>query len=369
MAVHSRSYLISVFLLLMIFSTGLISYEFLTTKNVCAQESSWFQITISPINIDLDSRSFTAEIKAGLDIPYSISKIECQIENFIVRDVEVHGGYMGRIDGGQAKLTLYEKHGGHYEGNVTAVFRLFGYKEFYPFDSYLLNLTFILPNFGLITQDITNLITFWGEDYGWGGIDYYVTWVGEMAYINSQIVLDRDRGARVISIMPVLAISFLLLGGITLIKPERLEHRLSICLSLFIFSISYSSTMRVSNAGLTLGEVIINVLLFGTGILAFVSIVEKALIEVKPRLSFVHYIFDGFIIVFIASGLTGFGMGGLLANFALMAEVYPWQANQTVAKSIFSGFLAILVIMPYVSKMSISFVYSLWKNRSRLKQA
>jgi hypothetical protein len=116
--------------------------------------------------------------------------------------------------------------------------------------------------------------------------------------------------------------------------------------------------MRISGAGLSLGETIVNSLLFGAGILAFVSILERVLIEVKPRLSVIHYVLDGLILILIASTLTA---SGALSFFAIMVKVYPWQANLTVANSLLSGFLAYLILGPYVVKTSIFVAYSLWK--------
>jgi hypothetical protein len=358
MAVKFRLFLIFTFVLVAIFSSGLISCsEPMKTKQ---EETSRFNVVISSKSVNLEARSFSTEIQAWLSLPYSYSKIECRIENYFYR---TEGDHTDQIDGGQANLTLFETQVDYYEGNVSAVFRLFGLKEFYPLDSYLLNLTFTLPNFGLITENNTDFIMYLGEDYGWGSVHFDVIWDGEMAIISTHLEFIRGSGtSATASLMSVLICSFCLLGSTTLIRPERLEYRLTICLTLFIFSISYSSTMKVD--GLSLGEAIINGLLFGTGLFAVVSIIEKALIEVNPRLSVSHYVLDGGFLIMTATSLTAAGSLGLLAD---RLKAYPWQASPTVV-SLLSGILAIPLLYAYIPKTSIFVVHSLWKNRVRIKQ-
>lgn len=358
MAVKFRLFLIFTFVLVAIISSSLISCsEPMKTKQ---EEPLRFNVVISSKSVNIETRSFSTEIQAWLSLPYSYSKIECRIENYFYR---TDRGYTSQIDGGQANLTLFERQVGYYEGNVSAVFRLFGLKEFYPFDSYLLNLTFTLPNFGLITENNTELVMYLGEDYGWGSVSFGVIWDGEMARVSSHLEFTRGSGtSATASIMSVLICSFLLLGSTTLISPERLEYRLTICLTLFIFSISYSSAMKVD--GLSLGESLINSLLFGTGLFAVVSIIERALIEVKPRLSVSHYVLDGLFLITTATSLTA---GSSLSSFASMVKVYPWQASPTVV-SLLSGILAIPLLYAYIPKTSIFVVHSLWKNRVRIKQ-
>lgn len=211
----------------------------------------------------------------------------------------------------------------YFVGNVTTSFQLVGPTQFYPFDSYMLSFTFVFPlrvqrwnvsAVSLINQDNTWFYLnceagefVWAQSGGDGpkfsnmtyelstaseGPEVGVEWVS----LNYTAILYRPSSSTDL-IMVVLEICYVLVGSLPLIKPERLEYRLSVCLSLFVFAVTFTFAIPVPTiTRATLAETLILILLTAAGLFSVVSIVEKALIEVRQRLAVCQYFAEGVVL-------------------------------------------------------------------------
>ncbi|MGQ9597246.1 MAG: hypothetical protein ACUVQY_02910 [Thermoproteota archaeon] len=120
-------------------------------------------------------------------------------------------------------------------------------------------------------------------------------------------------------ILMVLFISYTLLGSLPLIKPDKLSERLSVCLSLF-FTISFVFTQASTlQAGATLADELTGVILVGVGLFSIISIIEKTILEGKPKLETLQYPVEGAVLL-----LLSFELHLRLAYYANMANQYPW---------------------------------------------
>jgi hypothetical protein len=162
-------------------------------------------------------------------------------------------------------------------------------------------------------------------------------------------------------IMVVLGICYALVGSLPFIKPDRLEYRLSVCLSLFVFAVTFTFTIPVpTTTGTTLAETLILILLTAAGMFSIVSIIEKALIEVRQRLAVCQYIAEGIIlgvlILQLSSSLLNLTMG--LAAQAPWASV-PSTLFPSLSISLFYGYVAV----------TLAFIFNLVrKNKLRISK-
>jgi len=331
-----------------------------------------FQFWVTFGSVDWQTRSVSTDIWIRIEsLPYNHSSIEARIENvFYGYDQEKKKTY--QVDGGHATLYLFQtehgEEGFNYEGNVSIAFRRFGLTEFYPYDIYMVNITFSLPNFGLINENSVELsVYFLGEIEKAGGQFSSVVWDGEQAKLNYRYFFSRGP-SEVHLFLSVIQACYLLLGSTPLINPERLEHRLTICLTLFIFSITFFTTIspptRTTETWrrMTLSEAMVYALVTGTGYIAVVSVLEKVLIEAKPRLRVCQYAFEGIFLLVTIGTLLGY-----LGWFSSALMAYPWQANPAVT-GLISGLNSIpWLSYGYVSKTLVFAVRSL-RNRAQISK-
>jgi hypothetical protein len=121
--------------------------------------------------------------------------------------------------------------------------------------------------------------------------------------------------------MSVLIISCLLLGSLLLIRPDKLEPRLSVCLSLFLFAISFNFTIEppaVYQARATLGETLTFFLLMGAGLLSVLSVIERTVFEARPNFVILQYPMEGFVL-----SLLSFALYSQLAYLSGLVRPYP----------------------------------------------
>lgn len=217
-----------------------------------------------------------------------------------------------------------ELDGESYRGTMTLMLHPEGSTQLYPFDEYMLNITFLLSKDevprefihgttmalrirclipGLsVTNQVQNMIE---DEWGSG--------------LNVELYLGRPFSRTLILI--VLFISYALLGGLPLIKPDKLSERLSVCLSLFFFTISFAFTQASTlQAGATLADELTGVALAGVGLFSIISIIEKTILEGNPRLEPLQYPVEGFILLFLS-----FVVNSRLAYYAGLANQYPWS--------------------------------------------
>jgi hypothetical protein len=322
-------------------------------------------------DVDWTTRSINTQIKARIEsLPYNYSHIEVEAANVFYR---VENNQTTQVDGGQAKFRLFQSGGGGntfiYDGNVSASFRLFGITDFYPYDVYMVNLTFSLPHFGLINENNTYVnVDF--EEAGLLGqsrrpqLFDSIVLDGEFVKLNVKFGLDRGY-YEPMQFGLIIIICFSLLGSMPLIKPEKLEQRLTICLTLFIFSISFASSIQFPAKPLLwmpFTKALVGTLLAGTGFLAIASVIEKALIDVNPRLGVCQYILEGLFLLLIGGSLTP--ATTQFSAYLQVIRVYPWQATYSLL-GIVSGMYAPFVLYGYVSKTFVFVTRPLW-NRAQM---
>ncbi len=258
-----------------------------------------------------------------------------------------------------------------YYGSLPANrFHFRGLTELYPYDSYLLNITFWSPSFGLINENNTmsKPENFAGgfdlrEEPGTGDKPFTLTYEpqegGEEVVLNFKVYLSRSASSTSL-IMQVLGICYLLVGSLSLIKPEKLEHRLSICLSLFIFAVTFTFTIPKPTLNrATLAENLIFILLTGAGAFSVVSVIEKALIEVNQKLAASRFLIEGLVMLFLVSTLRNV-LTGLISP--QVAAEYPWSSLPPELMFI----LTVPLVFGYVSVVLAFTLNKVWKNKGKI---
>jgi len=263
---------------------------------------------------------------------------------------------------------------GQLRGNVTTPFNLRGPPEYYPLDRYLLNITFTLPSFGLINETNTWIWLRCQEgEFDWNvepqskewrepkfsTITYKMQEWGEEVSLNYTVVLFRASSSTNL-IIQVLSICFALVGSLPLIKPDKLEHRLSVCLSLFIFAVTFTFVIPIPTiTRATLAETLIWVLLSAAGSFSVLSVVEKALFEVRPSLAVVRYFIEGLLIFGLINSL----------NTSLNWLVPPGDKEFWVSP--LSGLIVSLSFNLIYGYAAVTFVFTfnfIRKNKSRISK-
>jgi hypothetical protein len=379
--------------LITVFSLGFVSscLSQSTEKSEAQTGGTSFRFTVWLTRIDWNARAFDAYVEIYVSAsPYNLSDPLCP---FLQQWFE-GASYISKQSGAPIPLSSGMMASGppySFLGNVTTSFQLVGPKQVYPFDSYMLNITFVLPfrvrewnvsASSIINQANTllNIICRVGE-FDWatepatpGGtmpkfsnITYELSTASEgvlagveWASLSCKIILLRPTSSTNL-IMVVLGICYALVGSLPLIKPDRLEYRLSVCLSLFVFAVTFTFTIPVpTTTRATLAETLILYLLTAAGMFSIVSIIEKALIEVRQRLAVCQYLAEGIIlwllILQLGSSLTILTNG--LATQAPWASV-PSTLSPLLSISLFYGYAAV----------TLAFIFNLVrKNKSRISK-
>jgi len=382
--------------LITVFSSGFVSncLSQSTEKSEVQTEGTSFRFSVWLTRIDWSARAFDAYVEIYVSAcPYNLTDPLLPRAPFLQQWYE--GASIGPIYGG-VQIPLFSSMMGfpgpnNYAGNVTTGFQLVGPTQLYPFDSYMLDITFVVPlrvrewnvsASSIINQTNTrfNLASRVGE-FDWttdpatpGGtypkftnITYELSTASEgllagveYASLNCKMILFRPASATNL-IMVVLGICYALVGSLPFIKPDRLEYRLSVCLSLFVFAVTFTFTIPVpTTTRTTLAETLILILLTAAGMFSIVSIIEKALTEVRQRLAVCQYIAEGIIlgvlILQLSSSLFALTMG--LAAQAPWASV-PSTLFPSLSISLFYGYVAV----------TLAFIFTLVrKNKSRISK-
>ncbi|MEM2089023.1 MAG: hypothetical protein QXF52_10210 [Thermoproteota archaeon] len=221
-----------------------------------------------------------------------------------------------------------ELNGECYRGTMTLMLHPEGSTQLYPFDEYMLNITFLLSKVEVPREFIHGTTMALGIRCLIPGLSVTPTCVEKQAQdmienewgIGLKPVFYLRRPFTSGLILLVLFISYALLGSLPLIKPDKLSERLSICLSLFFFTISFALTQASTlQAGATLADELTAIALIGVGLFSIISIIEKTLLEGNPRLEPLQYPVEGFIMLFLS-----FLINVRLAYYAGLANQYPW---------------------------------------------
>jgi hypothetical protein len=260
-----------------------------------------------------------------------------------------------------------------YHGSLpTNRFNFRGLTELYPFDSYLLDITFRSPSFGLINENntVTKPENFAGgfdlrEEPGTGNKPFTMTYEtqewGEEVVLNFKVYVSRSSSSTNL-IMQVLGICYLLVGSLPLIRPEKLEHRLSVCLSLFIFAVTFTFTIPIPTLNrATLAENLIFILLTGAGAFSVVSVVEKALLEAKQKFAVSRFLIEGLVVLFLVGTLWN-ALTGLISP--QLAAEYAWASFPQELMYL----LSVSLLFGYVSVTLVFALNILWKNREKIRK-
>jgi hypothetical protein len=375
--------------LITVFSLGFVSscLSQSTEKSEAQTDGTSFRFTVRLTRIDWNARAFDAYVEIFVSAsPYNLSDPLCP---FLQQWFE-GASYVSKESGVPIRLFSSETPG-YFLGNVTTSFQLVGPTQLYPFDSYMLNLTFVLPfrvrewnvsASSIINQANTrlNIICQVGE-FDWatdpatpGGtmpkfsnITYELSTASEggeagveWASLSCKTILFRPTSSTNL-IMVVLGICYALVGSLPLIKPDRLEYRLSVCLSLFVFAVTFTFTIPVpTTTRTTLAETLILILLTAAGMFSIVSIIEKALIEVRQRLAVCQYLAEGIILLALILQLG--------SSLTIPAIGLDTQAPWASVPSTLSPFLNISLFYGYIA-VTLAFIFNhVRKNKSRISK-
>jgi len=379
--------------LITVFSLGFVSscLSQSTEKSEAQTEGTSFRFSVYLTRIDWSVRAFDAYVEIYVSAcPYNLSHPLMPHLQYWFEGAS----HSARALQGGAPIPLFSSMTGYpgpnnYVGNVTTSFQLVGPTQLYPFDSYMLNITFVLPfrvrEWNVSASSIINQTNTWLDIDSWVG---EFDWIGDPAtpggerpkFSNITYELSTSEGLEGVEwvslncktiffrptsstnlVMVVLGICYALVGSLPLIKPDRLEYRLSVCLSLFVFAVTFTFTIPVPTlTRTTLAETLILILLTAAGMFSIVSIVEKALIEVRKRLAVCQYFAEGIIlwalILQLSSSPTILAMG--------LATQAPWAS----VPSTLSTFLSISLFYGYAA-VTLAFIFNLVrKNKSRISK-
>lgn len=389
-------YILSVVLalvLITVFSLGFVSscLSQSTEKSEAQTEGTSFRFSVYLTRIDWSARAFDAYVEIYVSAsPYNLSDPLMPFLQYWYEGASYVSKQSGERIPLLSSMTGYSGPN-NYVGNVTTGFQLVGPTQLYPFDSYMLNITFVLPfrvrEWNVSASSIINQTNTWlkidsrvgefdwigdpappgGERREFSNITYELSTASEgveagveWVSLNCKTIFFRPTSSTNL-IMAVLGICYALVGSLPLIKPDRLEYRLSVCLSLFVFAVTFTFTIPVPTlTGATLAETLILILLTAAGMFSIVSIVEKALIEVRKRLAVCQYFAEGMIlwvlILQLGSSLTILTMG--------LATQAPWAS----VPSTLSAFLSISLFYGYAA-VTLAFIFNLVrKNKSRISK-
>lgn len=332
-------------------------------------EGPVFIFMVSMGQFDWSTRTVEAPISIEFsNLPANFAEKDEKGE-FVIKDIRVEFQQWHN----HGEVTLYPVEEGSqisFRGTLPQNrFNFRGLTELYPYDSYWLNITFKCPSLGLIGEGntVTKPQTLAAgfslmEGEGASGKPFTVTYATEggveQAAVNFEVFLYRTPSS-IDLIMQVLIICFFLVGSIPLIKPDKLEHRLTICLSLFIFAVTFTFTIPIpALSRATLAESLIFTLLTGAGLFSVVSVVERAIQEARPRLMPSRFVLEGLVVLFLANAVR-VALEGLVTP-SLAAE-YPWAYLPPYLLPILVIALAfgyVILVVAYSANM-------LWKGRVR----
>jgi len=218
--------------------------------------------------------------------PENVSSIICNIQKGGLaiegKNISVHYTFWAHFHLNQSGylIDLFD-----YEGRTEEGFELFGFGDFYPYDRYLLNLTFQIPGsfdtanksniFVLCSCSLPSIDTWF---------DYDVVGTDKNVSIQTSMIFGRKEWATSIY-QCMICLSFILLGTSLLIPYTKLSSRLTVYLALFAFTFalfdSLKSSMPPREFGISIMEGYIYLLVLETIAFAIVSIMEYAFSEME----------------------------------------------------------------------------------------
>lgn len=289
-----------------------------------------FEFIVDFADPDWNHMTINATISSTFsELPSSLFSISCTVTNsHYFGDEPWYGGWVKYDVVPSETKTVNETTLVTFVNETTARFWLIGISEFYPYDSYLLNLTFTFADDGLANENNTSVeMNFpWWRFFGWE-IETTTAIKREIdfAKIVSTATLSRSSW----SLTPyrfILLIMFAVLGVSFLINPKDLQSRLTIYIAVLLFSITFffqiTSTAPPRGGSLCLLESLILGLLLGASAFLLLSVTEKVGIcdyKILPEVR------GTFLIETIAVIFVAFYMLGNFNAYVTAAEVhFPW---------------------------------------------
>jgi len=175
--------------------------------------------------------------------------------------------------------------------------QFFGLAELYPFDSYLLNLTFTVSDYGMIDNNtdiaISARMLYEGQS-GWymekDGpliVEHLIS-PAQFTQLNQKLILRRVDWS-ISPLFTVLFVGFGILGAAVLIEPKELKTKSALFTSIFIFSGTFYfniSSNIPKTVSLSMGEYLVMSLFFGAGLLLVVGIIQYRISRVSDSYTF-----------------------------------------------------------------------------------
>jgi hypothetical protein len=330
----------------------LVGASFVNTSNCVSQpvqqkEGPMFLFRVLMRRMEM--QEITAEVHVEfMNMPYNLTPPSLMVQ---VEQMQEYGGESDKIE--------MQANGNNYGGTQTMTFHPRGNTEFYPLDGYALNFTFTSRLLGNLIDDtntkceircmIPGLDEYKESGTSEDRFDAITESISEESFpqvqLNTKVYLQRGFSSQLV--LSVLFISYLLLGSLLLIKPDKLEQRLSACLTLFLFAISFTFTVQVptAQARATFAETLTFMLLIGAGLLSVLSVIEKTLFEAQPRLEVLQYPIEGVVLI-----LLSFTLQTQISHFIGMSGGYLWIRNLGTTLIAFSAVLIAAILYGYVSK-------------------
>lgn len=277
----------------------------------------------------IDWTRLEADVKIRVTInslPYNSSSIGCIVHN--------HYDYMinnkkRRIYGGTIQITINQTYHWTYNGKTyyrysgekSGKLRLFGRPEFYPYDSYMVNLTFAIPYFGMKDESLFSVDSYFDNESWFQETVPPKISFRDWAHINYKIYFRRQPYTFWYLEM-ILSFAFLFLGGVFVIDAYELRHRLNIIIPLSIFVATFYFKVPLPHrTGMTFYEIMLFILFFAISIVGFISILVYALIKKFECANEVGYFLDSLILL-ITIGFVYIIHG----QFVVTTKYYPWVA-------------------------------------------
>lgn len=263
------------------------SYFENSVKATPANDNKQFQFSVNFIEPDWEHMTIDANISSTINrVPWNDILISTTVQNVFY--VEGQGIFYWGVTAYNMVPSKNETTDGTtlmtYTNQTTAKFWLIGLAEFYPYDAYLLNLTFTFIDDGLANENNTSVeLNFpWWRFWGWTiEKTTTITHTGVIAKIISTAKMSRSNltGSPYATILMLM---FFILGAPFCKSSKTLEHRLVVYVAILIFSATFlfQITERLPPRALSLSfiEVLVLTLMTAASFFIFLSIAENALI-------------------------------------------------------------------------------------------
>jgi len=306
----------------------------------------------------IDWEKFVADVNVTVSIsalPYNLSSIGCWVQNYFdyIVDNESRRLYGGTIDI-TIKQTGNWTHNGKtyykYWGERNGKLKLFGKPELYPYDSYLINLTLMIPYFDIKNESMFSVSSYFRDENWFRETKPAKVYFKDWAHINYKVYIRRQPWTYSYLEM-ILNFAFLFLGGVFMLDPDELNHRLSVIIPLFIFIATFPFHFQASlphRTGTTFYEVMLFILFFAVSMIGLFSILVYTLIKRFKNMKETSYFLD-----FLCLSVAVLFIYLTYEQLIIAAKYYPWIIFPSIYRNIFwlsFGFIFRFVINVVASK-------------------